>query len=151
MLTQQVPQPVQAHRALPGMRVARCPFTGSHGAVWGSASCWQHGLPTQAALSCFAFCSVLGETRVSPVGAVPHRHNHMGCVTQLPGEGLLLRSPSPHADCPCIWGALRASLMRAALRRQKYDAFPAQTVGLKQIKRNSFKLSGEPRCTRCRG
>lgn len=119
--------------------MAHCPFAGSHGIVWGTASCWRHGRPTQAALSCFAFCSVLGETRVSPIAAVPHRHSHTGCGARLPGQRLLLRSSSPRAALPglpmCRGRALGASLII------KRDAFSVRIVGLKQIKRNSRPLN----------
>lgn len=124
------------------------PFAGSRGVVWGTAICWRHGHPTQAVLSCFTFCSVLGETRVSPMGPVPHRHSHMGCRTQLPGEGLLLRSPSPHVTVPGLpmcqgvpWGPHSWAWCFSSSHYSKVD--------LKQIKINSrplnFQVSAEAR------
>ena len=53
--------------------------------------------------------SILGETCVSPITAIPHRHNHVRCGSQLPDEGVMLGKPlslrSPRLDCPCIRGA----------------------------------------------
>lgn len=126
------------------------------GHMWHAARCWQpwgsvgySRMPVaqppcagRTQLLCI-LQSVLGETCGSPIITVPHRHNCMGCGSQLPeDEGVMLGSPSPHtrpswdacASAGCLWGPVH-----------RRDTFPAQTVGLKQTKRNSGKISGEPR------
>lgn len=116
----------------PSVHVAHCPFMGSREAVWGTASCWQHGPHTQAALSCFTFCSVLGETRVSPTAL-----SHTDTATWGVGPSCLARGRSPHVTLP---GLPRVGGGIEGLTHW-HDASPAQTVANQE---KSFKLAGEP-------
>ena len=120
--------------------------------VWHAARCWQpwgcvvyswvpaarlpHAGDIQ--LPCI-LQRVLGETRVSPITAVPHRHNHAGRKSQLPDEGAMLGSPSPHAHPGWAAHASEGHLRGPAHRQ---DAFPVQIVGLKQTKGNSRQNFG---------
>lgn len=85
-----------------------------------------------------------------PHRPIPHSHNHTGCGTQLPGERLLLRSPSPHVTLlglPTCQGVPQGPHSLAWC----FSSSNCRLEKSNQEKFSAFKLAGEARCTSCRG